>query len=120
MHALSFIVVALALGRPGTAPALPSMPQCDIEVLNTAQGIVLRPFARFSTNVSGTYQLTVNTSGPAGRAAVSQGGDFTVREGHSDGFGSVALGRSPGAFVEARMNLSWVGGHTNCSREIQM
>lgn len=120
MHALSFIVFALAAGGPSPAPTLPPAQHCGIEVVTTAHGIALRPFARFRTNVSGIYQLTVNTSGPAGQAAVSQGGDFTVREGRSDGFGSVNLGRSPGFLVEARMNLSWDGGQTECARQFRM
>ena len=112
--------LALTLGPSGAALALPPAAQCDIDVLSTPQGIVLRPVARSRTAVSGSYQLSVDTSGPAGRSAVSQGGDFSVRGGRSDGLSSVALGRSPGAVVVARMNLSWAGEHANCMRRIQM
>lgn len=122
MHSLSFIIAALALplSPSGAAPALPTAVQCEIDVLSTPQGIVLRPVVRSRTAVSGSYQLSVDTSGPAGRSAVSQGGDFSVRGGRSDGLSSVALGRSPGAVVVARMNLSWAGEHANCMRRIQM
>ena len=122
MYSLSFIVAALALplSPSGAAPALPTAVQCEIDVLSTPQGIVLRPVVRSRTAVSGSYQLSVDTSGPAGRSAVSQGGDFSVRGGRSDGLSSVALGRSPGAVVVARMNLSWAGEHANCMRRIPM
>lgn len=122
MHSPGFIIAALALtlSPAGAALALPTAAQCEIDVLSTPQGIVLRPVARSRTGVSGSYQLSVDTSGPAGRSAVSQGGDFSVRGGRSEGLGSIALGRSSGAVVVARMNLSWAGGQASCTRRIQM
>jgi len=122
MHSLSFIIAALAfpLGASGAAAAAPTAVHCEIDVLSTPQGIVLRPVVRSRTAVSGSYQLSVDTLGPAGRSAVSQGGDFSVRGGRTDGLSSVALGRSPGAAVEARLELSWAGRHASCRRRIQM
>ena len=119
LHSL-IAALALALSSSGGAQALPTAPQCDIDVLNTPQGIVLQSVARARTAVSGSYQLSVDTSGPTGRSTVSQGGDFSVRGGRSETLGSLFLGRSSGALVVARMDLSWAGGRTSCMRRIRL
>jgi len=111
--------LALALSTSG-ALAQSTSPQCNINVLSTPQGVVLQSTARSRTAVSGSYQLSVETTGPAGRSTVSQGGEFSVRGGSSEALGSLSLGRSSGALVVARMELSWAGGHTSCTRRIRL
>jgi len=111
--------LALALSSSGALAQATSL-QCGINVLNTPQGVVLQSTARSGPAVSGSYQLSVETTGPAGRSTVSQAGEFSVRGGSSEALGSVSLGRSPGAFAVARMELSWVGGHRSCTRRIRL
>lgn len=122
MNFFSFIIAALALplGSSGAAAAPATALRCEIDVLRTPQAVVLRPVVHSRTAVSGSYQLSVDTLGPAGRSAVSQGGEFFLRGGRSDGLSSVSLSHSPGAAIEARMHLSWAGKHASCTRHIQM
>lgn len=117
---LAIAALALTLCPSGTALAQPPAAQCDIDVLRTPQGIVLRPIARSGTAVSGSYLVSVETSGPAGRSTVSQGGDFSVRGGHSQTLGSVSLGQSSGGLAQARVELFWAGGRTSCARRVRL
>lgn len=112
--------LALGLGLPAPAMAQPPTTACNIDVLSTPQGIVLRPIARSRTAVSGTYRLSVETSGPAGRSTVSQGGDFSVRGAREQTLGSVSLGHSSGGLAQARVELFWAGGRTSCARRVRL
>lgn len=122
MKSLNPVITALAftLGASGAAGAQPEPVQCDIDILRTPQGIVLRPTARSTTAVSGSYQLSVNTSGPDGQSDVSQGGDFSVRADRAETLGTVALGGPSRGHVTARLDLAWPGGQTRCARQIRL
>ena len=112
--------LALTLGLSGGAQARPASVGCEIDVLRTGQGVILRPVASASSGLAGIYQLSVDTAGRAGRSSVSQGGEFAVRGGQRTTLGSVALGQGSGAVATARMDLSWRGGRTSCVRKIRL
>jgi len=113
-------ITAVTLGLSGSALAMPgpvgppTPVQCDVEVVRTAQGTLLRPVARSGVELSGFYRLNVETSGPGGRSTVSQGGEFSLLAGREQSLGSVSLGQASGARIVARMDLFWPGGRTQC------
>ena len=113
--------VAVALGLSGSAVALPHPPsvQCEIEVVTTPHGTVLRPVARSAAALSGEYRLSVESAGSGGSSQVSQGGAFSLTPGRPETLGSVSLAQSSGMQVLARMELSWAGGRTHCERRVR-
>ena len=119
-------IAAVTLGLSGSAlampgPVAPPPPvHCDIEVVQTPDGTRLRPVARSGIDLSGSYELNVETSGAGGRSTVSQGGEFSLLAGRGQTLGSVSLGRAPGARIVARMEVSWPGGQTQCVRRVTL
>jgi hypothetical protein len=120
LNALAFVIVmlgasssALAVPTPTTGP---SPIQCEIDMVTTPRGLVLRPVARSEASISGSYQLIVETSAVDGRSTVTQGGDFALLAGQSQALGMISLGHTPRATMAARLEIDWEGGHTGCSR----
>ncbi|WP_298162119.1 curli-like amyloid fiber formation chaperone CsgH [Brevundimonas sp.] len=119
-------IAAVTLGLSGSALAMPGQMaitpqvQCDIEVVQTPDGTQLRPVARSGIDLSGSYQLTVETSGPAGSSSVSQGGEFALLAGQVQALGSVSLGRASGTRIVARVDVSGPSGRTRCVRRVTL
>lgn len=119
-------IAALTLGLSGGALAMPrpvALPppvQCVIEVVQTPDGTRLLPVARSGIDLSGSYELNVETSGTGGRSTVSQGGEFSLVAGRGQTLGSVSVGQASGARILARLDVSWPGGRTQCERRVTL
>lgn len=115
--AATTLAASLVFSASAQAPQHPAV-QCEITVVETAQGRLIRPVAQAGRAIGGAYQLSVETVGDGGRSQVSQGGDFSLRAGQRHVLGTVSVGGASGAQVTALLVLTWRGGRTQCVQHL--
>ena len=124
LTAVAVLPVALAAGVAATtgtvvAPAHAASDgvRCEITVskrggITTLEGVVLA-----SKSVSGSYRLSVTTSGGSGGSDIDQSGAFSASAGQSSSLGVVSLGGTAN-LASAQLSVKWNGGSTQCSQRI--
>lgn len=121
--ALAFVPLAIAAGvvsRTGTivqtAQAADGV-HCEIRVgkrsgMTTLEGVV---FA--SAPISGSYRLSITSSGGSGGSDIDQSGTFSAGSHEPASVGVVSLGGVAGAYA-ADLTIKWNGGSNSCSQHI--
>lgn len=99
---------------PLSAPPDPPALRCELtQQVNggtiSITGLVYAPVAG-----SGTYQLRVVKSGPAGTSTLNQGGAFTVQPPQASRVGNLAISVEAGAGYTAHLQVSSGGSSAEC------
>lgn len=108
--------VAATTGTGTQAQAAGDGPHCEITVskrggMTTLEGIVTSP-----QSLSGSYRMSVVTSGSGGGSDIDQSGAFSATAGKSASLGVVSLGGA--ASYSAELTVKWSGGSTRCVKQI--
>ena len=90
--------------------------RCEIRVsrrggMTTLEGVVMA-----SGSITGSYRLSVTSSGRGGGSDIDQSGDFSARPGEPASLGVVSLGG--GGAHTADLTVRWNGGSHHCSQRV--
>ena len=118
--AMALSAVGLAGGSSahsttGTAQAAPL--DCEIAVSIGRYGRTYEGLVHAAEDAHGTYELTLNKRGSAGRAMISQSGNFTVAAGNSETLSQATFGGLPPSSLIAELNLRWNGQTLTCDSD---
>ncbi|MCX2724579.1 curli-like amyloid fiber formation chaperone CsgH [Roseibium salinum] len=89
-------------------------PRCEIVESANGSMTVLQGRIEGEAGASGSYRMTVESSGGSGSTNVSQGGDFTLEKDGTATLGKVTLGNS-GATYDARLKVKLDGRSFDCT-----
>jgi hypothetical protein len=91
--------------------------RCELRVVEQGAMTTLEGLVFAAGPVSGTYRMTVVSSGRGGGSDIAQSGSFTASSRQPERLGLVSLGGSDGAYT-AKLAVSWAGGGASCTKTI--
>ena len=118
-----FLPVAIGLGvvaltgpaaQPAHAGGGGDGARCEIRVSKRGGATTLEGFVVAASPISGSYRISVTSSGGGGGSDIDQSGQFSAGPGGPVSLGVVSLGGSPGGY-RADLTVKWNGGSTRCS-----
>ena len=109
--------VTNSAGSPAYAGGSGDGTRCEIKVakrsgMTTLEGFVVAPAA-----ISGSYRISVTSSGSGGGSDIDQSGAFTAKPGQPVSLGVVSMGGSAGSY-NAELTVKWNGGSTHCAEHV--
>lgn len=89
--------------------------RCEIRVSKRGGTTTLEGVLFASAPVSGSYRLSVGSSGGGGGSDIDQSGNFSAKPGEPVNLGAVSLGGPAGTY-SAELTIKWNGGASRCSQ----
>ena len=90
-------------------------PGCEIHVSKRGRTTILEGIVLSSVPISGSYRLSVTSSGGGGTSDIEQSGAFTASGGEAARLGVVSLSGQAGTHT-ADLTIRWNGGSNHCSQ----
>jgi len=116
--AVSLSVFGLAAGSSAHSGKADDLPlNCEIAVSKGRYGHTYEGVIHASSTVKGTYELSIAKRGSAGRAMISQSGDFLVAAGTSETLGQATFGGMPPESVNAELTVHFNGQTLACTNQ---
>ena len=120
LSAAALAPVALTAGAismtavPPAAPALAADAHCELKASKRGGMTTLEGFVTPSSAISGSYRISVTSSGGGGSSDIDQSGAFSAKAGSPVSLGVVSLGGASGSY-SAELTVKYGSGGTLCS-----
>jgi hypothetical protein len=105
-----------AAGGPEAEPGDPGLLSCDIHVSRQGGVVALEALAFAPVPATGTYEMQISQSGPAGSSSINQSGEFRTGPGIDGSLGIVSLPMTGSYLIT--LTVHWDHGAPDCLRQV--
>ena len=91
--------------------------RCEIRVSKRGGTTTLEGVVFASAPLTGSYRLSVGSSGGGGGSDIDQSGSFSAKPGEPANLGVVSLGGTAGTY-SADLTIKWNGGESRCTQHV--